>query len=231
RGTMTTMDRSNQDPLDGTAPALPPAGWEHGPGPLHRRLADAIEDLVVRGELAPGTRLPTERDLARRAAVSRATAAEAYRRLKAAGRIQGRQGSGTWVAGTPSAAGRIGAGASAAEGIAPVLAHAHDPIDLALAAASPSAALRDEIGGILGAAASAVTGAGYEPAGRDDLRAALGGGRPEEVIVPSGAQHGLSLVLEGLVRPGEGVVVEDVTYVGALDAARRVGARLVAVPT
>jgi DNA-binding transcriptional MocR family regulator len=41
----------------------------------------------------------------------------------------------------------------------------------------------------------------------------------------------LTLVTEELVRPGDVVVVEDVTYVGALDAARRVGARLVAVPT
>ena len=60
-------------------------GWDVGPGPLHRRLAEALESLVRRGELPPGHVLPTERELAAAASVSRATAAEAYRRLKAAG--------------------------------------------------------------------------------------------------------------------------------------------------
>lgn len=204
---------------------LPPVGWELGAGPLHRRLADAIEALVLRGELAPGSALPTERELARRATVSRATAAEAYRRLKAAGRIDSRQGRGTWVADPLDVAGR-----APAASMGSVLGHPDEAIDLALAAPAADGLVQAVIGSALGGAAAAVIGTGYEPAGSIELRAALGD-RPEEVIVTSGAQQAISLVMEELVRPGEVVVVEDATYVGAIDAARRVGARLVAVPT
>ncbi len=219
------MDRSNQPSLVGTDLALPPAGWDSGPGPLHHRLSDAIEDLVRRGELAPGTTLPTERELARAASVSRATAAAAYRRLRAAGRIDSRQGRGTWVREVADPAGR-----APAEGIAPVLVHPGAAIDLALTAAEPEPEVRAALAEAISRGADAVAGPGYEPAGATGLRAALAD-RPEEVLVTSGAQQALSLVAEELVRPGDVVVVEEVTYVGALDAARRVGARLVAVPT
>ncbi|WP_195210323.1 aminotransferase-like domain-containing protein [Actinomarinicola tropica] len=211
--------------MGGTPLDLPPAGWERGPGPLHRRLADALEALVLRGELPPGTALPTERELARRAAVSRATAAEAYRRLKASGRIDSRQGRGTWVAGTLAPAGR-----APAESMGAVLEHPDGSIDLSLAAPEAGARERTAIGAALDHARGAVAGTGYEPAGSTALRAALAD-RPDEVLVTSGAQQAIGFVVEELVRPGEVVVVEDVTYVGALDAARRAGARLVAVPT
>lgn len=219
------MDRSNQDPLAGTPVHIPPADWDTGPGPLHRRLADAVESLVRRGELAPGDVLPTERELAAAASVSRATAAEAYRRLKAAGHIDSRQGRGTWVAGPPSPTGR-----APAEGMAPVLSPVDTTVDLALAASTPSEQLSEEIAAALRSTRRLVRGPGYEPGGLPELRAALGA-RPEEVIVTAGAQQALALVMEELVRPGEVVVVEEATYVGALDAARRSGARLVAVPT
>lgn len=229
---MFGMDRSNQRPLAGTGPQLPPPGWDAGPGPLHRRLADALESAILRGELAAGAGLPTERELARRASVSRATAAEAYRRLKAAGRIDSRQGRGTWVVGVPAPAGRAPAAA-----MGPVLDAAPDVVDLALAAVEVDAFVQAALEHAIDAArvdlsrpGSVLSGPGYAPGGLDALRAGLGG-RPEEVLVTAGAQHALALVVEELVRPGEVVVVEEVTYVGALDAARRVGARLVAVPT
>src|SRR5690606_5218862 len=100
RGTIRRMDRSNQERLARIQPIrgdlVGPPGWAAGRGPLHRLLADAIAGLVATGELAPGTPLPTERGLAGRIGVSRATVAGAYRLLKAAGRVESRQGRGTW---------------------------------------------------------------------------------------------------------------------------------------
>src|SRR3954468_14574072 len=76
--------------------------WAVGDGPLYELLAGAIEAAMDRGELAGGTVLPTERELARRLAVSRTTVVAAYGELKAGGRVGSRQGRGTWVAGPPA---------------------------------------------------------------------------------------------------------------------------------
>ncbi|MBK5223495.1 MAG: PLP-dependent aminotransferase family protein [Acidimicrobiia bacterium] len=203
---------------------MPPAGWQDEAGSLHLRLAVSLERLITNGELAPGAALPTERELARRASVSRATAALAYRQLKAAGHIDSRQGRGTWV--TAPATGRR----PTASGISPVLIHPDHAIDLSLAASEPSDELWAVLDDALGRAGGALAGVGYEPAGLPALRAALGG-RTDEILVTTGAQQAIALVVDELVSPGDTVVVEDVTYVGALDAARRAGARLVAVPT
>ncbi|MEU7634052.1 PLP-dependent aminotransferase family protein [Nocardia sp. NPDC049220] len=58
-------------------------------------------------------------------------------------------------------------------------------------------------------------------------------GRPvplEEVFVTHGSQQALSLLAEVLLDPGALVVVEDPTYVGALQVFRAAGARIVTVP-
>jgi DNA-binding transcriptional MocR family regulator len=53
---------------------------------------------------------------------------------------------------------------------------------------------------------------------------------PGEVLVVSGSQQGLDLVSRVFVGPGETVVLEEPTYIGALQSFRRAGARLVGVP-
>src|SRR5436309_10886821 len=71
--------------------------WSAGSGPLHRQLAGAIRDAVVRGDLPTSTRLPPERTLARRLSVSRSTVVAALDSLRNDGWLERRQGSGTWV--------------------------------------------------------------------------------------------------------------------------------------
>src|SRR5918996_1745041 len=72
--------------------------WSDGPGPLHRKLSDALRRAMDEGRLATGERLPSERDLATRLAVSRSTVVAAYDALRSAGLLESRQGSGTRVA-------------------------------------------------------------------------------------------------------------------------------------
>ena len=62
------------------------ADWTRGSGPMLARLATALESAVLRGTIAAGTRLPSERDLAQRLGISRSTVVAAYDRLKAEGR-------------------------------------------------------------------------------------------------------------------------------------------------
>lgn len=64
---------------------------------LYERVARQVADLVTRGELKPGERLPAERDLAKRLAVSRPTVREAMVALEIAGLVEVRTGAGIFV--------------------------------------------------------------------------------------------------------------------------------------
>jgi GntR family transcriptional regulator, transcriptional repressor for pyruvate dehydrogenase complex len=64
---------------------------------LTDRVAEKLARLVERGEVTPGSRLPTEMDMAARFGVSRTVVREAVARLKYAGVLASRQGSGVYV--------------------------------------------------------------------------------------------------------------------------------------
>lgn len=204
---------------------LPP-GWTAGSAPLHQRLAHAIEAMIRVGDLPPGSHLPTERDLARLASVSRSTAAHAYRRLKSTGHLESRQGSGTWVV---ERIGHRSSSVARTDHIAPLLGDVSDAIDLALAVPLPPPRTRISL---------TATGVGYEAEGLPPLRVAIAelyqrrglATEPEQILVTNGAQHAISMLLAHLLPPGGTVAVEEATYVGALDAVRTRGGRLAGVP-
>src|SRR4051794_16807715 len=62
--------------------ALLLADWAAGPGSLTARLAGALRKAIDREEIAPGSRLPSERALAEAVAVSRTTIVAAYELLR-----------------------------------------------------------------------------------------------------------------------------------------------------
>lgn len=68
------------------------------PEKLSQAVRRQIEDLILRGILRPGERLPAERDLAERLGVSRPSLREAVAELSAAGLLTSRAGSGIYVA-------------------------------------------------------------------------------------------------------------------------------------
>lgn len=61
----------------------------------YESIVKQIEDAILRGELRPGHRLPSERELTAEFAVSRTTVREALRVLESSGLIQSRQGDPT----------------------------------------------------------------------------------------------------------------------------------------
>lgn len=67
------------------------------PQRLYRQIAGQLRALIDRGEYAPGTRLPAERDLARHLGVSRPSVREALIALEVEGVIDVRTGSGIYV--------------------------------------------------------------------------------------------------------------------------------------
>ncbi|HEU0089835.1 MAG TPA: GntR family transcriptional regulator [Pseudonocardiaceae bacterium] len=62
-----------------------------------RRIADALRALITTGELAPGDRLPSERELARRFQAARNTAREGVRLLVEEGLVTAQHGRGVFV--------------------------------------------------------------------------------------------------------------------------------------
>ena len=71
---------------------------KQSPVPLYYQLAEMIEARIVAGDLQPGDRLPSERDLATQAGISRMTARQALTWLAERGAIEVRHGVGTFVA-------------------------------------------------------------------------------------------------------------------------------------
>lgn len=67
-------------------------------GPLYRLVASIIGDLIRAGLLPADDALPAERELAAALGLGRVTVASAYKELMAAGLVERRQGSGTFVA-------------------------------------------------------------------------------------------------------------------------------------
>jgi DNA-binding transcriptional MocR family regulator len=217
--------------------------WPAADGPLYRLLAARIARLADTGELPAGLRLPPERDLATALSVSRNTVAAAYQLLRDEGMAESRQGAGTRIVPhrtTPAAVHRANGFFSG------LLETSVLDADLSLAAVDcapqVAAALADPatVLGAVPGGSQAVTGtSGYFPLGLPALRAAIAGhlterlglpADPAQVIVTTGGQQALDLLIRCEVLPGQPVVVEDPTFPGALDALYRAGARVIGIP-
>jgi len=194
----------------------------------------------------PGARLPSVRELTARHQASPVTVAEAIRQVVAQGLIETRPGRGTFVAARPD------------ERPAPDLSWQTVALGprrpgeehmQALLALPPTGAIPLS-GGYLdadlqpaAALGAALARAARQPAtwqrgpaeGRADLRAwfareAGAGLRADDMVICPGGQAALSSTLRALTVPGEAVLVESPTYLGALAAAHAAGLRVVPVP-
>ena len=200
------------------------------------RLASALESAVLRGTIAAGTRLPSERDLAQRLGISRSTVVAAYDRLKAEGRAHTQRGSGTY-AGPPgplSRGGRFSPGH-----LVSIVDNRDGPrqtVEFTIAALPGSREL-GPAGERLAKQLQKLSKEtpGYVPLGLPALRREIARGyearglptTPEQIIVTSGAQQAIALVAQ-LFR-GDRVAMEDPTNPASLDAFRAAGADIVSI--
>ncbi|WP_017596400.1 FadR/GntR family transcriptional regulator [Nocardiopsis potens] len=67
--------------------------------PVTRRPVERIKEMIAEGELSPGDRLPTERELSAAFGVSRSSLREAVRTLTTLGVLEVRHGAGVYVTG------------------------------------------------------------------------------------------------------------------------------------
>ncbi len=189
--------------------------------------------------------MPSERSLAQALAVSRATVVAAYDVLRGEGLLTSRQGSGTWVSVTRSRAGGLPPTAALfpwVHRISPddeVVGLPSGIIDLSAVALSAAAPVLDGLRSMTDHDWTALTSVqGYFPLGLSLVREAIAQdfeqrGIPtseDQIIVTTGAQQGLDLIASAWLQPGDGVVVEDPTYAGALPVLRKAGVRVLPAP-
>ena len=65
--------------------------------PLYAQIATRIKVAIAAGDLAPGSGLPSVRQLAGQLRINPATVVQAYRELETEGFVEMRQGAGTYV--------------------------------------------------------------------------------------------------------------------------------------
>jgi len=69
--------------------------------PIYQQIMDGITKKIVRGELAPGDQIPSQREMALLLKVSPNTVQRAYRDLEALGVVHTLRGQGTFIRAAP----------------------------------------------------------------------------------------------------------------------------------
>ncbi|AXB79379.1 PLP-dependent aminotransferase family protein [Novosphingobium sp. P6W] len=228
------------------------------PTPIYLQVISAIIRDIERGRLAPGSYLPGSRQLAAELNLNRKTVVLAYEELIAQGWLEASGTRGTMVATTfPDPVG--GARGRARENKPPekaqpqyrILPTPSRPLALPggpgikLDEGAPDGRLfPNEV--LVQAYRSALLRPPPEnhlqyrdPFGTPRLRSAIADMLrhqrglaigPEDICITRGSQNGLFLTAQALIRPGDAVIVEELTYEPALAAFRMMGAKLIPVP-
>ncbi len=174
--------------------------------PKYRAIADAIDEDVKNGTLRPGARLPPHRDLADHLDVTVTTVTRAYTEAARRGLTSGHVGRGTFIRGTE------------------VDDREDGPIDLSVNVLMPDKEVAVLESRLFQRRVLPWTQLlGYvRPPGHLRHRQAMAawlaqlGVRvsPEHVALTAGAQHAMATVFPAITKPGETVLVEELTYSG-----------------
>ena len=181
----------------------------------YKSLVDTFAAEIRDGTLAPGTRLPTHRQLAKEKGIALVTASKVYTELEAMGLVSGETGRGTFVRETALPPGHGIDQPAVSEGT------------LDLNFNSPSIPGQAEL---LRSALRQLSTSGdleallhYQPhVGRRHERAIMANHLcrrglevpAEQLLIVSGAQHGLATVVTALLNPGDLVACDALIYPG-----------------
>ena len=183
-------------------------------GPIYQAIADSISAEIEAGRLKPGSRLPTQRVLARQLGVTLTTVTRAYVEAQRRGLLSGEVGRGTFV--RPSALDIE----TPEQGVLDLAVNALMPLpymeELAdrLASSIPRSAGARVFGYQHHTGARHNRAAGSAWIGWAGLEAPI-----DRIVVTVGGQHAILLSLMTLTKPGDEVLVEEFTYPGMGDLA------------
>lgn len=207
--------------------------WIHFdlPRSRYKSLVDAFAADIRSGLLPPGTRMPTHRQLATEHGLALVTASRVYAELEGMGLISGETGRGTFVRETSLPPGQGISQSVVAAGMIdlnfnyPSLPGQADLLRGALR----QLALSGDLESLLR----------YQPhAGRLHERASVarhlqarGLNVPaEQVLIVSGAQHGLAVVMMTLLKPGDVIAADALTYPGFKTLAETLHLEVLPIP-
>ncbi|EPJ8236685.1 PLP-dependent aminotransferase family protein [Klebsiella pneumoniae] len=197
----------------------------------YKAVVDRYAQAIRSGQLPAGSRLPTHRTLAAGERISLATATRVYRELEEMGLVSGETGRGTFVRDLSLPPGH---------GVDQQVVAA-DVVDLNFNYPSlpeQGDALREALRQ-LAIAGDIDSHLRYQPhagrlAERDIIARHLTcqhfAPDAENVLIVNGAQHGLAMTVMGLLRPGDVVAVDALTYSGFKALAALYHLELAAIP-
>ena len=197
-------------------------------GPKYKALANRIEQALQDGDLKPGDRLPTHRNLAEELGVTVGTVTRAYAEAERRRLVEARVGSGTYVRGGQASPvdfqvnnSTVDTGIDLGFSKALELDQA-EQLQLSLARLQDSPVLphllryQSEFGL-----------PHHREVGRQWLiDTGLGDFDADDLMVTLGGQHGFFVALLGLTQAGDGLACEGLTYPGLIAAANQQGLRL-----
>lgn len=196
--------------------------------PKYQAIADELAQHILNGQFPTGERLPPQRKLAQRLAVTAGTVSHAYAILEQRGLATARIGDGTYVRSPEQA---------------PALQQdpGQSPIDLAhnvAIATDDGRALSETLQRVAADPQVIRQVLSYQPetghphhrqAGAQWLKRFGTSGDSHRVMVTHGAQHGLSCVLRTLARPGDALLTESLSYPGLQALARLMRLQLIGI--
>ncbi|MCM3746852.1 PLP-dependent aminotransferase family protein [Paenibacillus pasadenensis] len=219
---------------------------------LYEQIAEHLEQRIRVGEFPPGSLLPSERRLAEQFGVNRSTVVLAFAELRSLGLIESRSGSGTMVSRPEEGAirrhspdwGRFADDSSFVRNpamfrkVREALQQIPGLIDMASGELSADLMPTREIVDIM-SRSSTLSYLGYDnPQGYPPLREALVRylqrlgihTTDTSIIITSGSQQSLYLILRCLLSPGDAVAIEDPSYCYSLPMFRTAGLRVFRLP-
>jgi Transcriptional regulators containing a DNA-binding HTH domain and an aminotransferase domain (MocR family) and their eukaryotic orthologs len=201
------------------------------PRSRYKSLVDAFAADIRSARLAPGTRLPTHRQLAASEGLALVTASRVYAELEAMGLVSGETGRGTFVRETSLPPGH---GIDQPDVTAGMLDLNYNYPSVPGQAELLRTALRQ-----LALSGDLESLLRYQPhGGRLHERASFarhlltrGLNVPaERVLIVNGAQHGLTVALMSLLQPGDVIAVDALTYPGFKALALALHLEVLAIP-
>lgn len=199
----------------------------------HRLLTDRIIADIDAGVLAPGTRMPTQRELAHRLGISVQTVGICYKEAEQRGYLRGEVGRGTFVRTRVTERAdrfmldRNAHGTTDFSIIRAVYTEEHEQASRAL-----MAALATEDNSAFMRPCRPIAGLQRH---REAARGWLAGlgvtADPDSILITNGAAHGLFLAVAVVVRPGDVVLTENLTDHGVIGLANVLGFTLRGLPT
>ncbi|TWC27392.1 MULTISPECIES: PLP-dependent aminotransferase family protein [unclassified Pseudomonas] len=209
-------------------------GLAQGRGVKYKRLAEALEKSIGEGLIEPGSKLPPHRLLADSLGVTIGTISRAYGELERVGLVVARVGDGTYVRQRGMERVRDGGFRNVSDDPQPYFDMSRNqPIpgqEGAFLSQSLQALASDPYTLQLLSGYTADAGLPrHRAAGAHWLRHQAFVPSAEQVICVNGGQHGLLCVLMALLKTGDTLVTEQLTYPGLISVARMLGIKLIGV--